>query len=59
MWGAVQVLQIGVADSSKFGVTHFSAFALPHEVDRIITDGAAPEAVVAELRAQDMIVDLV
>jgi DeoR/GlpR family transcriptional regulator of sugar metabolism len=50
---------IGVADSGKFGVTHFCAFALPHEVDRIITDSAAPAPVVDELRAQDIIVDLV
>ena len=37
----------------------FSAFALPHEIDRIITDERAPESIVRELRAHDIDVDLV
>jgi DeoR/GlpR family transcriptional regulator of sugar metabolism len=50
---------VGIADSSKFGVTAFSAFALPQEIDRIITDEAAPAAIVGELRDQGVSVDLV
>jgi DeoR family transcriptional regulator, fructose operon transcriptional repressor len=50
---------IGIVDASKFGVVAFSAFALPHEIDRIITDIGAPAAIVEELRARDIIVDLV
>jgi DeoR/GlpR family transcriptional regulator of sugar metabolism len=52
-------LVVGIADSSKFGTISFSAFALPHEIDRIITDECAPTSIVAELRAQDITVDLV
>lgn len=50
---------VGVVDSSKFGATHFSAFALPHEIDRIITDVNAPETIVSELRSRNVHVDLV
>ncbi|HET9493004.1 MAG TPA: DeoR/GlpR family DNA-binding transcription regulator [Chloroflexia bacterium] len=50
---------VGVVDSSKFGMTAFSAFALPREVHRIITDDAAPPDMVAELRALNIKVDLV
>lgn len=50
---------VGVADSSKLGATYFSAFALPHEIDRIITDVDAPSAIVNDLRSRDVIVDLV
>jgi DeoR/GlpR family transcriptional regulator of sugar metabolism len=50
---------VGIVDSSKLGSTAFSVFALPHEIDRIITDKAAPPAVVDELRGQGVIVDLV
>ena len=50
---------IGVVDSSKFGMTAFSAFALPQEIDCIITDDGAPSEVVAELRALNIKVDLV
>jgi DeoR/GlpR family transcriptional regulator of sugar metabolism len=50
---------VGVVDSSKFGKIAFSAFAMPNEIDRIITDTDAPPAMVAEFREQDIIVDLV
>ena len=52
-------LVVGIVDSSKFGTISFSAFALPHEIDRIITDTNAPESIVRELRALDIGVDLV
>jgi len=52
-------LVVGIVDSSKFGTLAFSAFALPHEIDRIITDDAAPPAIVSELRAQGVKIDLV
>jgi DeoR/GlpR family transcriptional regulator of sugar metabolism len=55
----ISTVTVGIAASSKFGTTAFSVFALPHEVDRIITDNAAPLAVVHALRAQEVIVDLV
>ncbi len=50
---------VGVVDSSKFGGSALSAFALPQEIDRIITDAQAPASIVGELRAQDIVVDLV
>ena len=50
---------VGIVDSSKFGALAFSAFALPHEIDRIITDQRAPAAMVEELRALNIVVDLV
>jgi DeoR/GlpR family transcriptional regulator of sugar metabolism len=50
---------VGIVDSSKFGATSFSAFALPHEIHRIITDTHAPPSVVVDLRAQGIAVDLV
>jgi len=50
---------VGVADSSKFGQAHLNAFALPDELDRVITDSAAPAEVVAELRERGVAVDLV
>ncbi len=50
---------VGIIDSSKFGATSFSAFALPEEIARIITDENAPPAIVEELRAQGVDVDLV
>jgi DeoR/GlpR family transcriptional regulator of sugar metabolism len=52
-------LVVGIVDSSKFGMVAFSAFALPHEIDRIITDEGAPAAMVADLRALNITVDLV
>lgn len=52
-------LVVGIVDSSKFGVSAFSAFALPHEIDRIITDASVPARTVDELREQGVIVDLV
>lgn len=50
---------IGIADSSKFGVTSFSSFALPEEIHLLITDTNAPPEMVASLRAQDVQVELV
>ncbi|MEN9939174.1 MAG: hypothetical protein RLZZ387_5753 [Chloroflexota bacterium] len=50
---------VGVADSSKFGQVHLNSFALPSEIDRMISDAAAPADVVAGLRAQDIVVELV
>ena len=50
---------IGIVDSSKFGIVAFSAFALPHEIDRIITDEGAPTSIVKELRERDIAVTLV
>ncbi len=50
---------VGIVDSSKFGTTAFSVFALPHELDRIITDEGAPAEIVAALRARNVVVDLV
>lgn len=52
-------LVVGIVDSSKFGVIAFCAFALPHEIDRIITDDRAPASLVDALRAHDIKVDLV
>jgi DeoR/GlpR family transcriptional regulator of sugar metabolism len=50
---------VGVADATKFGVTHLTSFALPHEIDRVISDADAPPAVVDALRSQDIVVELV
>jgi DeoR/GlpR family transcriptional regulator of sugar metabolism len=50
---------IGIADSSKFGVVAFNAFALPHEISRIITDDKAPASIIEELRAHGVKIDLV
>ncbi|HEU4328174.1 MAG TPA: DeoR/GlpR family DNA-binding transcription regulator [Roseiflexaceae bacterium] len=50
---------VGVVDASKFGSSAFSVFALPREIDRVITDDTAPAALVEELRAQEIMVDLV
>ena len=50
---------VGIVDSSKFGATAFSAFALPQEIDRIFSDTHAPAEIVSELRAQGVNVDLV
>jgi DeoR family transcriptional regulator of aga operon len=52
-------LVVGIADASKFGVMAFSAFALPHELDRLITDQGAPAASITELRAAGITVELV
>lgn len=52
-------LTVGIVDSSKFGLSAFSIFALPHEIDRIITDTAAPPAIVDALRAQEIAIELV
>ncbi len=50
---------VGIVDASKFGSSAFSVFALPREIDRVITDDTAPAALVEELRAQEIMVDLV
>ncbi len=50
---------IGIVDSSKFGVTAFSAFALPQEIDTIITDEGAPAEVIKDFHAQSVKVILV
>jgi DeoR/GlpR family transcriptional regulator of sugar metabolism len=50
---------VGIADASKFGATSFSAFALPQEINRIITDESASPQIVEELRSQGVRVDLV
>jgi DeoR/GlpR family transcriptional regulator of sugar metabolism len=55
----IAAVTVGLVDSSKFGTTALNVFALPHEIDRIITDDAAPAAIVAALRAQQILVDLV
>jgi DeoR/GlpR family transcriptional regulator of sugar metabolism len=55
----VSAMVVGIVDASKFGSTAFSIFALPREVDRVITDDAAPPAIVEALRAYDIAVDLV
>lgn len=52
-------LVVGIVDSTKFGATYLSAYALPHEIDRIITDVNAPAEIVEELRERKIIVDLV
>ena len=52
-------LIVGIVDSSKFGTMSFSAFALPHELDRIITDEGAPAPIVDGLRQRGVDVDLV
>jgi DeoR/GlpR family transcriptional regulator of sugar metabolism len=56
---SASALVIGIVDSSKFGVMAFSAFALPHEIDRIITDAGAPALMVSQLRESDISVTLV
>lgn len=55
----IAALTVGIADSSKFGRTAFSVFALPHELDRVITDSAAPPHVIAALRCKEIAVELV
>ena len=50
---------VGIVDSSKFDDLAFNVFALPPEISRIITDDRAPAPVVAALRAQNIVVDLV
>jgi len=50
---------VGVLDSAKCGATYLSAFALPHEIDQIITDTNAPLELVDALRGQGIVVDLV
>lgn len=49
----------GIVDASKFGSRSFCTFALPREIDRIITDTCAPAEIVKELREQGIDVDLV
>jgi DeoR/GlpR family transcriptional regulator of sugar metabolism len=56
---AASRLVVGIVDSSKFADSAFSAFALPHEIGRIITDAGAPADAVEALRAAGVAVDLV
>ncbi|NJM05356.1 DeoR/GlpR transcriptional regulator [Candidatus Gracilibacteria bacterium] len=55
----IAAVAVGIVDASKFGINAFSVFALPNEIDRIITDTAAPPAIVETLRAQNILVDMV
>lgn len=50
---------VGIMDSSKFDDMAFSVFALPPEIDRIITDDRAPVSVVEAMRTQGIAMDLV
>ena len=50
---------VGVIDSSKFGTTAFNVFALPREIERVITNEGAQAAIVDGLRSQGVRVDLV
>lgn len=50
---------VGVVDSSKFGQVHLSAFAFPHEIDRLITDSSMPASSIEEMRAVGITVDVV
>lgn len=50
---------VGIVDGSKFGTTSFNAFALPEEIDRIITDESAPGAIICELRTKGINVEQV
>ena len=50
---------VGVVDSSKIGQVYLSAFALPHEIDRLIMDTAADPVVVETLHNTGIVVDLV
>ena len=52
-------LVVGIVNSSKFGSTAFNVFALPQEIDRIITDHNAPSAIAEGLRTEGIRVDLV
>ncbi|MDQ2807407.1 MAG: DeoR/GlpR family DNA-binding transcription regulator [Chloroflexota bacterium] len=56
---SVSATVVAIVDSSKFDDVAFSVFALPREIQRIITDDGAPANLVADLRAQDILVDLV
>lgn len=50
---------VGVVDSSKVGLVHLSVFALPAELDCLITDADAPADLVEALRAQQVDVRVV
>ncbi len=50
---------IGIANSSKWGLVHVSAFALPDEIDVLISDTAVPEDIADAVRARDVDVRLV
>lgn len=50
---------IAVVDSSKWGQVTFASLATVAELDHVITDEAAPEAMVVELRARGIDVTLV
>lgn len=55
----ISALTVGIVDASKFGRTAFSVFALPHELDRVITDSAAPSTIIDALQRKEIAVDLV
>lgn len=55
----IAAVTVGIVDASKFGGSGFSVFALPHELDRVITDTAAPAEIIEALRARSIAVDLV
>jgi DeoR/GlpR family transcriptional regulator of sugar metabolism len=50
---------VGIIDASKFGAKFFSVFALPKEINRIITGLRVPAATVSELQASQIQVTLV
>lgn len=56
---AASTTVVGVADHSKFGEAHLSVFALPHEIDRVITDRDTPAVFVDPLRDRGIVVELV
>jgi DeoR/GlpR family transcriptional regulator of sugar metabolism len=55
----IAALTVGIVDASKFGASAFSIFALPHEIDRVITNMTAPESIVTQLCHQGITVDRV
>lgn len=50
---------VGVVDSSKFGAVSLYAFALPHEIDQIITDAHVAPEIVAEFQGREIVIDVV
>ncbi len=50
---------VALVDSSKFEDMSFSVFALPQEINRLISDEGAPAATITALREQGITVDLV
>lgn len=50
---------VGVVDSSKFGTVSLHAFALPHELDQVITDARLAPEIAEEFRNSAIMIDLV